>query len=67
MAENRDSSMGPLPPYGTAIREAMSSGDTTRIRQAADHARRWLSENPGHARHGEVQAALRELDESQSS
>ena len=67
MAENRDSSMGPLPPYGTAIREAMSSGDTTRIHQAKEHARRWLSENPGHEKHGEVQAALRELDASQGS
>jgi hypothetical protein len=65
MAENRESSMGPLPPYGTAIREAVSSGDDARIRQAAEHARRWLSENPGHAKHGEVQAELRKIDESQ--
>lgn len=67
MAENRESHTGPIMPYGVAIREAMSSGDTARIKQTAEHARRWLSENAGHEKHGEVQAALRELDESRSS
>lgn len=65
MADSRESSLGPMPPYGTAIREAVSAGDTARIQQVAEHARRWLSENPGHEKHGEVQAELRKIDESQ--
>jgi hypothetical protein len=67
MAENRESNLGPMPPYGAAIREAVSSGDSARINQAAEHARRWLSENPGHAGHGEVQAELRKLSEARGS
>jgi hypothetical protein len=67
MAENREPHTGPIMPYGVAIREAQASGDTARIQQTADHARRWLSENAGHEKHGEVQAALHELDESRNS
>lgn len=62
--ENRESNLGPIMPYGLAIREARASGDTARIQQAAEHARGWLKEHPGHEKHGEVQAALRELEES---
>jgi hypothetical protein len=67
MAENRESHTGPIMPYGVAIREAQSSGDAARIQQTADQARRWLSDNAGHEKHGEVQAALRELEQSRSS
>lgn len=55
---------GPVPPYGPPIREAIASRDTTRMRQAGENARRWLKENPGHAEFGQVQAALRELDDA---
>ncbi len=59
-----DSSMGPIRPYGPPIMEAIASGDTTRMRQQGENARRWLKENPGHENQGEVQAALRKLDEA---
>lgn len=65
--ENRESNLGPIMPYGLAIREAQASGDSARIRQTTEHARRWLQDNPGHEKHGEVQAALRELEESRGS
>jgi hypothetical protein len=64
MAENRDSNFGPIPPYGVAIREAMASGDTSRIRNVGQQALRWLADNPGHEKHGEVAAALQELDQA---
>jgi hypothetical protein len=67
MSENRESNTGPIMPYGVAIREAQGSGDATRIQQTVEQARRWLSDNPGHANQGEVQAALREIDESRNS
>lgn len=57
------SAFGPIPPYGVPIREALASGDTGRIRQIAEAARRWLEDNPGHERQGEVHQALREVDE----
>ncbi len=56
------SNFGPVKPYGVAIREAVSSGDAARMRQARDQARQWLSDNPGDAAQGEVHAALRELE-----
>ncbi|HVH13592.1 MAG TPA: DUF1843 domain-containing protein [Longimicrobium sp.] len=58
------SNMGPIRPYGPPIMEAIASGDTSRMRQQGENARRWLAENPGHESHGEVQAALRKLDEA---
>jgi hypothetical protein len=64
MAESNESNFGPVKPYGPAIREAVASGDKARIRQAAEQGRSWLAANPGHENHGDVQAALRELDES---
>ena len=64
---DQESFQGPVKPYGVAIRDAAASGDETRIRQVAEHARRWLAENPGHENHGEVQAELRKLDESRGS
>lgn len=65
--DDRESNLGPIMPYGLAIREAQASGDAARIQQTADHAQRWLKDNPGHASFGEVQAALRELNESRGS
>lgn len=61
-----DSISGPgdVKPYGTAIRDAVASGDTTRMRQVSESARRWLEQNPGHADQGEVHKHLRELDDS---
>jgi hypothetical protein len=61
---DRSANYGPVPPYGTAIREAIASRDTTRIRQVGESARQWLKDNPGHAKQGEVHAALRELDDA---
>lgn len=66
MSENHESHTGPIMPYGVAIREAVSSGDQAKIRSAAEQARRWLADNPGHANFGEVQAELRKIDESRS-
>jgi len=57
-----DSNFGTVKPYGVAIREAVASGDTARMRQVQEQARKWLSDNPGDASQGEVHAALRELD-----
>lgn len=57
------SGFGPIPPYGVPIREAIASGDETRIRQVEQAARQWLQDNPGHASQGEVHAALREIEE----
>lgn len=53
---------GPIPPYGVAIREAMASGDATRQRTVVEAARKWLQDNPGHEKQGEVHAALREAE-----
>lgn len=55
---------GPIPPYGVAIREAMAGGDDSRRSAVLQAARRWLQDNPGHEKHGEVQAALREAQEN---
>lgn len=66
MAENRESNFGTVKPYGAAIREAVASGDSTRIRQAAEQGMRWLAANPGHESHGDVKAALGELDAAMS-
>jgi hypothetical protein len=63
MSESSASNVGPIPPYGVAIREAMTSGQASRISAVAQQAMRWLSENPAHPSAGEVQAALRELDQ----
>lgn len=51
-------------PSASAIREALTSGDTSRIRQVAETALRWLQQNPGHESRDEVQAAVRELDDA---
>lgn len=64
MTESNESNFGPVKPYGAAIREAVASGDKARIRQAAEQGMRWLAANPGHENHGDVQKALRELDEA---
>ncbi|HEX6041145.1 DUF1843 domain-containing protein [Longimicrobium sp.] len=57
-----DHHFGPIPPYGVAIREAMASGDSSRSRAVIDAAKRWLQDNPGHEKQGEVHAALREAE-----
>lgn len=59
-----DPTTGPIRPYGPPIRDAIASGDTTRMRQVGESARKWLQDNPGDANQGEVHAALRELDEA---
>lgn len=61
---DRSAATGPVPPYGPPIREAIASGDTTRMRQVRESARQWLKENPGHSDFGHAQKALRELDEA---
>jgi hypothetical protein len=53
---------GPIPPYGVAIREAAASGDAGRRQAVVEAARRWLQDNPGHEKQGEVHAALREAE-----
>lgn len=59
-----DSSMGPIRPYGPPIMDAIASGDTSRMRQQGENARRWLEQNPGDANADEVRSALRQLDEA---
>ena len=59
-----DSSMGPIRPYGPPIRDAIASGDTSRMRQQGENARRWLEQNPSDANADEVRSALRQLDEA---
>lgn len=59
-----EANTGDIKPYGVPIREAIASGDTTRMRQQGDSARRWLQQNPGHEHHDEVMAALLELGEA---
>ena len=63
MSDDLSANVGNNMPYGPAIREAMASGDRGRISAVAQRAMRWLADNPGHEKHGEVKAALRELDE----
>lgn len=63
MADSSASNVGNNMPYGVAIREAMASGEASRISAVGQQALRWLAANPGHEKQGEVQAALRELDE----
>lgn len=46
---------GPVPPYGTAIRQAIASGDLQQMRKVALSARRHL---------GEVQSALDQLNKA---
>lgn len=58
------SNVGIVMPYGPAIRDAVASGDPAKMRQARENARRWLEQNPGHEKQGEVHAALRDLDEA---
>lgn len=63
-----DSSIsGPLPPYGPPIRDAVASGDTTRMRFEAENAHRWLAANPDDARVAEVQQALADLERALSA
>lgn len=59
-----DSNMGPIRPYGPPIYDAIASGDTARMRQQGENARKWLEQNPGHESQGEVHEALRKLDEA---
>jgi hypothetical protein len=44
-----------VPPYGTAIHEAVASGDLKRMKDVARSAEKWLEE------HGDVTAALQAL------
>jgi hypothetical protein len=44
-----------VPPYGTAIHQAIGSGDLDRMRKLAESAEKWVSE------HGDVSAALEVL------
>jgi hypothetical protein len=62
-----ESHSGSVMPYGVAIREAVSSGDQSRMRQAEESARAWLAKNAGHESFGDVQAALRELSAARGS
>ena len=49
---------GPLPPYGQAIRDAMSRGNAAEMRKTAATARKYVNE---------VQAALDKLDRALGS
>jgi hypothetical protein len=46
---------GPVPPYGTAIQEAVASGDLAEMKQLARQAEQFL------AQYGDVRAALEVL------
>lgn len=52
----------PMMPYGTAVRGATASGDTTQMQIEAASARQWLDANPGHPAADDVRAALTELE-----
>jgi hypothetical protein len=62
-----DSNIGNIRPYGPPIYDAIASGDTTKMRQVRESARKWLEANPGDEGQGEVHAALRKLDEALGS
>jgi Domain of unknown function (DUF1843) len=49
-------------PYGAAMRDAIASGDSTRLSQVSERARTWLSENGDDPEAGEVKRLLGELD-----
>lgn len=53
----RAATAGPLPPYGVAIRDAISRGDAREMRRVAASARRWVKD---------VQAALDRMEKSLS-
>jgi hypothetical protein len=53
---------GDMKPYGTPIREAIASGDTTQMQLQYDSARRWLSANSGDPAAEDVKIALVELE-----
>ena len=53
---------GDMKPYGTPIREAIASGDTTRMQLQYDSATRWLAANPGDPAAEDVKIALVELE-----
>jgi hypothetical protein len=55
MTEGTRSHGGPVPPYGTAIQEAVASGDLTEMKQLARQAERFLMQ------YGDVRAALEVL------
>jgi hypothetical protein len=44
---------GPIPPYGVAIREALSRGDASEMKRLASSSRKYLAE---------VESALEELE-----
>ena len=44
---------GPVPPYGEAIRGAMTRGDAQEMKDVAANARKWVSD---------VQSALKQLE-----
>ena len=44
---------GPVPPYGEAIRGAISRGDTQEMKNVAANARKWITD---------AQSALKELE-----
>ena len=62
-----DTTSGPLPPYGPPIRDAIASGDLTRMRYEAENAYRWLEANPGDELVPEVKVALAELERALSA
>ena len=41
---DRGANFGSVPPYGAPIRQAIASGDSTRMRQIAESARQWLTQ-----------------------
>lgn len=46
---------GPVPPYGTAIQQAVASGDLAEMKKLVRQAERFLAE------HGDIRAALEVL------
>jgi hypothetical protein len=53
---------GDIKPYGPPIREAIASGDTTRMQLQYDSATRWLAANSGDPAAEDVKIALVELE-----
>ena len=48
------------------MRDAIASGDSSRLRQVSEQARTWLSKNDGDPDAAEVQRLLGELDSRNS-
>ncbi len=55
MAKNAQTTSHPVPPYGTAIQQAIVKGDLAEMKQLVKQAEQFLADN------GDIQAALEVL------